>query len=161
MQGQTLSSNNRSALGAIIASVMQEDTLITGSVMDNITFQSPSPDWDHAIECTKCVLLHDEILAHPLGYDRKIYEMDQSLSAGQSQRILLARALYQRPTILLLDEGTAHLDQQTATAVMQNITTLELTCIFSTHSMELLPMASRVLIADDPHWRIENSMFAD
>ncbi len=161
VQGQTLSSNNRSALGAIIASVMQEDTLITGSVMDNITFQSPSPNWDHAIECTKCVLLHDEILAHPLGYDRKIYEMDQSLSAGQSQRILLARALYQRPTILLLDEGTAHLDQQTATAVMQNITTLELTCIFSTHSMELLPLASRVLIADDPHWRIENSMFAD
>jgi ATP-binding cassette subfamily B protein RaxB len=135
-----------------VASVMSEDTLLKGSIMDNITFGSQEPDRRRGIRCARLALLHDQICVHPLGYDRQIHEMDQSLSAGQAQRILLARALYHRPTLLFLDEGTAHLDRRSAIVIMRRIRKMGITCLYTTHSPELARLADQVLNTGRSPW---------
>jgi len=72
--------------------------------------------------------------------------MGTSLSAGQVQRVLIARALYREPRILFLDEGTAHLDKPTEFKVMRSLLELDMTCIFVTHSKAMLPLADKVLV---------------
>ena len=62
------------------------------------------------IECARIAGIHDDIMAMPMSYNSLIGDMGSSFSRGQKQRVLLARALYRRPKILFLDEGTAHLD---------------------------------------------------
>ena len=140
-----LSNENQKMLADRVGSVMQEDQLLSGTILENITFRDPHPNFEKAADCCKQVLLHDEIMAHPLSYDRKVYEMDPSLSSGQRQKLLLARALYREPTLLFLDEGTAHLDRKTAVAVMRNILATRITCVYSTHMIECISFASQVL----------------
>jgi ATP-binding cassette subfamily B protein RaxB len=74
--------------------------------------------------------------------------MGSTLSAGQQQRLLLARALYREPAILFLDEGTSHLDAAAELQVMQSIGALGITCIFTTHHDAIAALADRVLVMD-------------
>ena len=90
--------------------VMQDDQLLSGSIADNICFFSQSFDHEHMVQCAQLAGVHEEIVRMPMSYDTLIGEMGSSLSGGQRQRILLARALYRRPRLLFMDEGTSHLD---------------------------------------------------
>ena len=152
--------DTRKILSSNIASVMQEDSIIAGSIIDNITFRDPFPDMENVVACAKLVLFHEDILRHPLAYDRKVYEMDQSLSAGQCQKILLARALYRKPDILFLDEGTAHLDERTAFTIMQRILATDVTCIYSTHLTELVPLSKYVLQTESSRFLVSGNTSA-
>lgn len=95
---------------ALIGAVMQDDALLAGSILDNISFFDPQTDRDRAEECARMACLHEEIEAMPMGYQTLIGDLGTSLSGGQKQRLLLARALYKKPKILFLDEATSHLD---------------------------------------------------
>lgn len=152
--------DTRKIISSNIASVMQEDSIIAGSIIDNITFRDPFPNMDNVETCAKLVLFHEDILRHPLAYDRKVYEMDQSLSAGQCQKILLARALYRKPNILFLDEGTAHLDLHSAFTVMQRILATDITCIYSTHRAELVPLSKYVLQTESSRFLVSGNTSA-
>jgi ATP-binding cassette subfamily B protein RaxB len=94
----------------MIGTVMQEDELLAGSIVDNISFFDASPDIAWVEQCAQIAAVHEEVLAMPMGYHTLIGDMGTSISGGQKQRILLARALYKRPRILLLDEATSALD---------------------------------------------------
>jgi ATP-binding cassette subfamily B protein RaxB len=120
-----------------VGAVMQEDQLLSGSIADNICFFDPTFDQDWMIECARTASVHDEIMAMPMAYNSLIGDMGSSLSGGQKQRVLLARALYRRPKILFLDEGTAHLDVAREREINAALRRLNITRISVAHRPEM------------------------
>lgn len=128
-----------------IASVMQDDQLLSGSIADNICFFDPNPKQERIEKCAKIAAIHDEIMAMPMGYASLIGDMGTSLSGGQKQRILLARALYKKPRILFMDEATSHLDSALEQVINRNIRALKITRVLIAHRQETIDSADRVI----------------
>ena len=129
----------------LTASVMQDDTLLSGSLLDNISFFDEEVDVSHVYDVAKLAFIHDFISKLPMGYETRVGEMGSMLSGGQKQRILLARALYKRPKILFLDEATSHLDRACEDNINQSLKSLDITQIIVAHRQETIQMASRVV----------------
>jgi ATP-binding cassette subfamily B protein RaxB len=129
--------------------VMQEDQLLAGSVAENIALFDPRIDMDRVRECARAALIHDEIMRFPMQYHSLVGDMGTSLSSGQKQRVLMARALYRRPRILILDEGTAHLDPQREAGVREMLRALPITRIIVAHSPAMAELGDRVLEMQD------------
>lgn len=85
----------------ITGAVLQGDSLLNGTIIYNITFNDSSPSKD-VIELTKMIGIHDVIESLPMGYHTTISDSNNVLSAGQKQKILLARAMYRNPQLLIL-----------------------------------------------------------
>ncbi|WP_438877619.1 ATP-binding cassette domain-containing protein, partial [Bacillus cereus group sp. BceL010] len=96
----------------MIACVMQDDRLFSGSIRENICGFSEEMDEAWMIECARASYIHDVIMKMPMGYETLIGELGEGLSGGQKQRIFIARALYRRPGILFMDEATSSLDTE-------------------------------------------------
>ncbi len=129
-----------------IATVMQADHLFSGSIMDNITLFDLEPDADWMKECAKTAQIHDDINEMPMGYDTPVGDMGAALSGGQIQRVILARALYRKPKILFIDEGTSNLDIPTERAVNTAIASLGITRIIVAHRPETIRSADRLFM---------------
>jgi ATP-binding cassette subfamily B protein RaxB len=127
------------------ASVMQDDTLISGSILDNITFMDTRIDIDRVYEVAKIAQIHEDILNMPMNYETLIGDMGSSLSGGQKQRILIARALYKNPKILFLDEATSHLDVDTEIKINNALKQLNITQVIIAHREESIKMADRII----------------
>jgi ATP-binding cassette subfamily B protein RaxB len=124
---------------------MQDDTLLAGSILENITFFDVQADIALAEQCARLAAVHDEIRAMPTGYQTLVGEMGSTLSGGQKQRVLLARALYKRPRILTLDEATSHLDIVNEQKVNVALGALPLTRIMVAHRPETINAAERIV----------------
>jgi ATP-binding cassette, subfamily B, bacterial CvaB/MchF/RaxB len=133
------------AFRAQIGVVMQEDQLLTGSLMENITFFDAAPDLNWMRQCAVMAGLDSEIMAMPMNYNTLVGDMGTGLSGGQKQRLLLARALYRKPRILLMDEGTSHLDVAKEREVNGFLKQLGITRIVIAHRPETIATADRVL----------------
>ena len=129
----------------LVGTVMQEDVLLAGSIMDNIAFFDSHCDQARVEECAKLAAIHEEISKMPMGYQTLVGDMGSSLSGGQKQRVLLARALYKQPKILALDEATSHLDVNNEHKVNQALGNLQLTRIMVAHRPETINAAERVV----------------
>lgn len=129
-----------------VAAVLQEDQLFSGSLAENIALFDASPNRDFVEEVAGLAAIHDDIMAMPMRYETLVGDGGSTLSGGQKQRILLARALYRRPRILLMDEGTAHLDASTEARVNQCIADLGITRLVIAHRSETIRNAERVLV---------------
>jgi ATP-binding cassette, subfamily B, bacterial CvaB/MchF/RaxB len=132
----------------IIGTVMQEDTLFTGSIADNICFFDPTPDMERIVEVAKLAAIHDEIEQMPMAYGTLVGDIGSGLSGGQKQRVLLARALYRQPRILVLDEATSHLDVDNERSVNAAVRELKLTRIVVAHRPETIRAADRVIMME-------------
>jgi ATP-binding cassette subfamily B protein RaxB len=126
-----------------IAAVMQDDTLLSGSVADNIAFFDTQLDMEHVIYCAGLAAIHKDITAMPMGYDSLIGDMGSSLSGGQKQRIILARALYRKPKILFMDEATSHLDTHLEHDINDAVSRLDITRVIIAHRKETIASADR------------------
>ena len=129
----------------VMATVMQDDLLLAGSVLDNIAFMADPPSLQAAVTCAMAAQLHPDIAAWPQGYDTRLGEMGGGLSGGQRQRLMLARALYRQPRLLLLDEATSHLDADCEKALNAVIAGLSITRLMVAHRAETLASAQRVV----------------
>jgi ATP-binding cassette subfamily B protein RaxB len=129
----------------MVGTVMQDDVLLAGSILDNISFFDTSADLDRVTQCAKLAAIHDDIAAMPMGYQTLVGELGSSLSGGQKQRVLLARALYKQPMILALDEATSHLDIDNERKVNQSLAGLNLTRVTVAHRPESIRAARRVV----------------
>jgi len=93
--------------------VLQETTLFSGSVRENIAFGKPEASEEEIIATAKAAQAHDFIVSFPDGYDTHVGERGQTLSGGQKQRVAIARALLLNPRILILDDSTSSVDLAT------------------------------------------------
>ncbi len=127
-----------------VSAVLQSDYLFKGSIIDNISFFDRVTNFELATQCARLACIHDEIMSLPMSYETLIGEMGSSLSQGQQQRILIARALYQQKPLLILDEGTAHLDEENEARVLANIRSVGMTLIMTAHKRTLTSHATQV-----------------
>ena len=136
---------SRAAVLGNVGFVLQDDSLFAGTIADNIAFASDVADMSRVEECARLACLDDEINAMPMGYSTLIGDMGSALSGGQQQRLLLARALYQRPSILILDEATSHLDVPTEQRIAAMLAELRMTRVFAAHRPDTIRIADRVI----------------
>ena len=128
-----------------VAAVFEGDCLVKGSVVDNIALFDQHPDRARVHESAQVACVAEDIESLPMGYETRIGDLGSSLSKGQTQRILLARALYRRPVLLLLDEATSGLDSALEKRVIRSLSELEVTRVVVTHSDHMLEAAHDVL----------------
>ncbi|WP_372389195.1 peptidase domain-containing ABC transporter [Xanthomonas axonopodis] len=132
-----------------IGVVMQDDTLVSGTLSDNICFFEPGAEHEDIVRAATLANIHNEITAMPMGYLTLVGDIGSALSGGQRQRLLIARALYRRPKILFFDEGTSNLDQENENIVLDVIKALPMTRVLVAHRKAAIDMADRVLEVND------------
>jgi len=132
-----------------IAAVMQDDTLLAGSIADNISFFDPQSNFLKIEQCASLAAIHDDINQMIMGYNSLVGDMGSNLSGGQIQRLLLARALYQLPCVLFMDEATSHLDKDNEAKISEQLQHLTMTRIMIAHRQETINMAEQVYSLDN------------
>ncbi|MFL0863820.1 peptidase domain-containing ABC transporter [Vibrio parahaemolyticus] len=128
-----------------VAAVMQDDTLLSGSILDNITFFDPEPSLIKVQKSAHQAAIDTDINSMPMGYNSLVGDMGNQFSGGQIQRLLLARALYKQPKVLFMDEATSHLDVQNEIYIGKNIQSLNMTRVIIAHRQETIKQADRVV----------------
>ncbi len=144
INGMNMFNLGKRAIREHIAFVMQDDKLLAGTLQNNITSFSDSPDVKRMAECASHAAIDEEICSMPMGYDSMIGDISGTLSGGQLQRVSIARALYRQPDILLLDEATSDLDIENEKKIIRSISRLSITRIFVAHRPEMIKSADRV-----------------
>jgi ATP-binding cassette subfamily B protein len=110
IDGHDLRQVTLDSLRSQIGIVLQETTLFSGTIRENIAFGRPNAPLDEIIAAAKAAAAHDFIMEFPAGYETPVGERGQTLSGGQKQRIAIARALLLDPRILILDDSTSSVD---------------------------------------------------
>lgn len=117
-----------SALRGRIGVVLQQNTLFSGAVRENIAYGRPDATLDEVVAAAQAAQAHDFISAMPDGYESRVEERGMNLSGGQKQRIAIARALLIEPDILIMDDSTSALDMETEFRLQQALDRLMARC---------------------------------
>ncbi|RYF51411.1 MAG: type I secretion system permease/ATPase, partial [Cytophagaceae bacterium] len=139
---------SREALTAQIGYLPQNVALFSGSIAENIA-RLGSVDSSKVIAAAKCAGLHEMVLQFQNGYDTQIGENGYLLSGGERQRIALARALYDNPKLIALDEPDSNLDEYGEIILLETLRTLKSqgkTVVMVTHRSKVLEVADRTIM---------------
>ncbi|WNJ17539.1 peptidase domain-containing ABC transporter [Pontibacter sp. G13] len=136
----------RSQIGA----VMQDGFIFPDTIAQNITMTDEMQDLDRMVECAKIACIHEFIESLPMGYRTKIGVAGQSLSQGQRQRILIARAIYKDPAYLFFDEATSALDAQNERRIKEHLDQFiqGRTAVIIAHRLSTVKNADQILVLD-------------
>jgi ATP-binding cassette subfamily B protein RaxB len=146
VDGVNLEQIDKAQFRSFTGTVMQDDQLFAGSIMENVAFFDPSLDLELVIDSLQQAGLYQEVLSMPMGLQTLVGDMGTTLSGGQKQRLLVARALYKHPQIMILDEATSHLDEENQQHVQRALKTTGRTHISITHRLELVGSSDRVFL---------------
>nr|WP_315589557.1 peptidase domain-containing ABC transporter [Sphingomonas psychrotolerans] len=127
-----------------IGIVSQDDTLYEGTIGENICLFDSEPDFARVEEVCRIACIWDDIQKMPMGLGSLVGDMGASLSGGQRQRIFLARALYRSPALLIMDEGTAHLDAALETRITEALSSLGIASVLIAHRRAAIQYVDRV-----------------
>lgn len=150
LDGQDITQLRLSELRNTIAYVPQESFLFSTTIRENIRYGNPLADFSEIESAAKTAQIYGEILNFPQQYDTIVGERGITLSGGQRQRTALARALLVDAPVLILDDALSSVDNQTATEILQNLTTgtQRKTVVFISHQMSAAAKADRILVMD-------------
>jgi PrtD family type I secretion system ABC transporter len=134
-------------LGPYVGYLPQDVELFSGTVAENIA-RFAAFDTADVIDAAQIAGVHELIQTLPDGYETQIGEGGQALSGGQRQRVALARTIFRRPPLIVLDEPNANLDSQGEVALANALMQLKgrSTIVFVTHKVNLLAVADKVLL---------------
>jgi ATP-binding cassette, subfamily B, multidrug efflux pump len=150
VDGYDITSLSLDDLRKAIAYVPQESFLFSTSIENNIRYGDPLASRNTVEAAAKLGQIHGEILNFPEQYETVVGERGITLSGGQRQRTALARALLLNSPILILDDALSSVDNQTATAILQNLSQAgqKATVIFITHQLSAAATADRIFVMD-------------
>ncbi|WP_218354495.1 peptidase domain-containing ABC transporter [Alteromonas lipotrueiana] len=133
----------------VSAAVLQDDTCLNGTLLDNITGFDDSPDMARLRQAAHMACLDQEIERMPMQYQTLVGDMGSALSGGQLQRLFLARALYRQPAILFLDEASSHLDLANEARINQHLKAMSITRIIVAHRPQTIALADAIFILEN------------
>jgi ATP-binding cassette subfamily B multidrug efflux pump len=136
------------SLGRTIGMVLQEPFLFTGTIEENIRYNTEGATRVEVVAAAKAVSAHDFIMRLPEGYETKLGQRGRNISMGQRQLISFARALVADPQILILDEATANIDSFTEQAIQKALKVLFAgrTCMVIAHRLATIRDADRIIV---------------
>jgi ATP-binding cassette subfamily C protein LapB len=137
-------------LRARLGAVLQESVLLTGSVRENIVLARAGIDDEEMLRATQISGTHQFMGQIANGYDLKLADRGEGLSGGQRQSIAIARALAGQPPVLVMDEPSSAMDQQTEAGLIQRLQDelKDRTLVLITHRPVLLQLVRRVILVD-------------
>jgi ATP-binding cassette subfamily B protein len=147
LDGHDLRDLSLAGLRGSIALLDQSPYLYQASVRENIAYGRPGASIEEIQNAARAAAIHERILALPDGYETVIAERGQTLSAGERQRIALARAILADPKVLVLDEPTSALDEANERAIAETLASVAhgRTAIIITHRATLARIAHQVV----------------
>lgn len=147
---QNIKELNLQDLRAGIGLVSQDTFLIDGTVQENIAYGQSDTPLEEIVEAAKIAEVHDFIINLPDGYDTLVGERGQKLSGGQRQRISIARAVLKDPPILVLDEATSSVDNETEAAIQRSLEKIiiDRTTIIIAHRLSTIRKADRIFVIE-------------
>lgn len=150
LDGRDLREVRLADLRRAIALVDQSPYLFHSTIRENIAYGNPEATHEEILAAARAAAIHDFIGALPEGYDTPVGERGLTLSAGERQRIAIARALLRRPSVLVLDEPSAALDPATEQNLAVALTQLMRgrTAIVITHRPSLIEIADQVVVLE-------------
>lgn len=151
VDGKNIQSLKLQSLRKKIGLVQQEIYLFAGTVMDNIRYGNLEATDDEIISAAKKANAHDFIMALPQGYATDIGQRGVKLSGGQKQRLSIARVFLKNPPIIIFDEATSSLDNESEKAVQDALEKLivDRTTIVIAHRLSTIRNAKRILVLTD------------
>lgn len=150
LDGEDIVALDPAALRKLIGYVAQDPFLTDGSVADNIAYGERTPDLARVEAAARGAEAHDFISRLPDGYASPVGERGAQLSGGQRQRIALARALYREPAILVLDEATSAVDNETEAAIQRSLARIshQRTTLIVAHRLSTVRQADAIHVLD-------------
>ncbi len=150
VDGTDIRSVEQAELRQLMALVSQDVFLFHGTVAENIAYGVPDAPVDDITQAARMAEAHEFILALPDGYETIIGERGQKLSGGQRQRLSIARALLTRSPILILDEATSAVDNETEAAIQRSLERIghDRTMIVIAHRLSTIRHADVIYVID-------------
>lgn len=151
IDGQDTSSATVRSVRDAIGYVSQDPFLFYGTVRENIAYAETEADHEEIVTAAKLAGAHEFVTELEDGYDTEVGERGVKLSGGQRQRIAIARAILRDPEILVLDEATSHVDNETELQIQQSLDAIagDRTTFAVAHRLSTVRDADRILVLDD------------